>query len=66
MDINDIKNSWNSMNIPPDYRHEDTRELLSRVERGKRLDSPRPSGADKPQPLAALYHRYSDYDTLFS
>ena len=34
MDINDIKNSWNSMNIPPDYRHEDTRELLSRVERG--------------------------------
>lgn len=35
MDINDIKNSWNSINIPPDYRPDDTRELLSRMEQGR-------------------------------
>lgn len=35
MDINDLKNNWNSINIPPDYRNGDTRELLSRVERGR-------------------------------
>ncbi|MBD5317780.1 MAG: hypothetical protein HDS09_00730 [Bacteroides sp.] len=35
MDINDLKNSWNAMNIPPAYKPAGEEEILSRVERGR-------------------------------
>lgn len=35
MDINELKNNWNSMSIPPDYHAGVTDDILSRVERGR-------------------------------
>lgn len=35
MDINDLKNSWNSLNIPPDYTGGAPDEILSRLSRGR-------------------------------
>lgn len=35
MDINDLKNNWNSLNIPPAYNPGGEEELLSRLERGR-------------------------------
>lgn len=34
MDIDDLKNNWNSLTIPPDY-HPETDDVISRVEQGR-------------------------------
>lgn len=34
MNIDDLKSNWNSLNMPPEYGGQATRDIVSRVERG--------------------------------